>query len=135
MMNTNKVNVYLDTNFLLIPGRFKIDIFTGIEQVVPRSVEFIVLTSTLRELEKIIESPSTKLTDRSAAKLALILIKQKSLKMIQGSAKGSVDEILLDMVREDDFVATQDRELKRLLREKGVTVLVLREKKRIVIER
>jgi rRNA-processing protein FCF1 len=135
MLFQKSPRVFLDTNFLLIPGTMRVDIFSGIESALPKKAVMFIVKKTVDELDHIVKNPHAKLSDRNAAKLALVLIKQKSLKMVGSSAKGSVDEIILEKAGRDEFVATQDKELKKRLREKGVGVLVLREKKCVMLER
>lgn len=132
MMRLRKQVVWLDTNFLLIPGRWKVDIFTQIEHEAP-GMEFRILDSQLKELDSIIQGKSSR-ADKNAAKLALLLIKQKSLKMVSGSSKASVDDQLVAKTKPGDLVATQDKELKQRLKDKGICILVLRQKKHIVKE-
>ena len=43
--------VILDTNFLAVPAQFGVDIFSEIERVVERRVEFVLLESTVKEIE------------------------------------------------------------------------------------
>lgn len=132
-MLQQKTKVFLDTNFLLIPGRHKVDIFTQIEDLLSEPFEFIVLSKTIDELDGII-AESKKMEDRKAAKLAILLIKQKSLKMARSFSKGSVDDILVEKSTHKDYVATQDKELRKRLKEKRVSILGLRQMKRVVKE-
>ncbi|MFH1916123.1 MAG: PIN domain-containing protein [Nanoarchaeota archaeon] len=133
MLFAKRHRIYIDTNFLLIPGRHKVDIFTGIERIIPKKGELVVFEESVRELEKIISSPTKKLADKNAAKLAILLIKQKSLKMVGGSAKNA-DELLISCARRGDYVATQDKELKKKLKEKGVRIIILRQETHIALE-
>lgn len=125
-------NVYLDTNFLLIPGRQKVDVFSEIQRVLPGTAAFAVVEETLRELDRLSQSPRTGGKDREAAHLGIVLAKQQHLKIVKGF--GKCDKLLLLIAKKGDFVATQDKELKEKLREKGVHVLSLRQKRHVIIE-
>ena len=117
--------IILDTNFLLIPGQFKVDIFSEIDRVCPFSYDLYVLDKSINELERIMGK------DKPAAKLALSLIKAKKLKILKTSEKKSVDDLILGM--NDVIVATLDKELIRRLKEKGTKIIRLRQKKYLVV--
>ncbi|MFH1073146.1 MAG: hypothetical protein V1743_07000 [Nanoarchaeota archaeon] len=133
MLFQKKAKVILDTNFLLIPGMFKIDIFTEINSMVNVPHEIWIVAQTSAELEKIITGKGKK-DEILAAKLALVFIKQQSLKIARSSKRESADDAILDLARKDDFVATQDKELKKKLNSKGVKIIVLRQKTHLSIE-
>jgi uncharacterized protein len=123
---------FLDTNFLLMPGRLKVDVFTEIASALPIKAEFVVLEETVRELVHITNNPLASRADRQAARLGIVLAKQQHLKMVKGS--GNCDQLLLNRAKKGDYVATQDKELKEQLREKGIHVLTLRQKRYVIIE-
>jgi rRNA-processing protein FCF1 len=126
------VRIFIDTNFLMMPGRLKVDVFSAISAIVPEKPEFIVLEESVRELEQIAQAQRTKQLDRLAARLGVFLIKQQHLKTVRGS--GNCDQLLLDHARKGEYVATQDKGLKMRLRKKGVHILTLRQKKHVIIE-
>ena len=70
--------------------------------------------------------------DKKAAEFALKLIKLKNINIIK-SKKKDVDSLILDNVNEDDFVATQDMQLKRELVKKRVSLIALRKKKYLIL--
>ena len=74
--------IILDTNFLLIPAQFKVDIFSEIVRIADFSYELFIIDKTLDELKKITETQKVK--DRFAANLALQLLKAKNVKRILG---------------------------------------------------
>ena len=119
-------DIVIDTNFLLIPAQFKVDIFSEIDRICHFGYSLCVLDKSINELEGI----SGK--DKPAAKLALSLIKAKKLKIIKTNEKKSVDDLILDM--NNVIVATLDKELIRKLKEKGTKIIRLRQKKYLVID-
>lgn len=119
--------IIVDTNFLLIPSVFKVDIFTEIQRICPFRYEIHVLNGVIDELNKIVEKQRGR--DREAASLALQLIKRKHLKIVIGNQGKTVDEIIVGMADKDTIVATQDGALKRRLQEKNIPLIVLRQKK------
>jgi uncharacterized protein len=136
--------VILDTNMLLVPGQFKVDIFTELDRVMDEPYEIVVLQGTMDELKKICETASG--ADKQAAKLAQLLLDHqqkrnfsasttsncKALKIVSSSPKSYVDDAIVE-IAEDEFVATNDGELKRRLLDKGVRVIYLKQQKHLAI--
>ena len=52
-MSQDKRRIILDTNFLLIPGQFKVDIFQEIGKIMGESYELCIFQPTIDELTKI----------------------------------------------------------------------------------
>lgn len=122
--------VILDTNFLMAVSQFKVDIFSEIERISDFKYELCIIDKTVDELESIIENQKGK--NKAAAKLALSIIKTKKLKKIK-TPEGTVDDLIIKISNKDTIVATQDMELKRKLREKRVPMIVLRQKKYLIL--
>ncbi len=118
--------VVLDTNFLLIPAQFKVDIFEELNRRVEGQFELITLKGCLEELEKIKETQTGK--NKANAKLTLDIIKTKKLN-ITDHDQGHIDDIIVDMADKDTIVCTQDKGLKSRLKEKGIRIITLRQKK------
>ncbi|HII88796.1 TPA: hypothetical protein HA253_04320 [Candidatus Woesearchaeota archaeon] len=136
-----KVTIVLDTNFLLIPGQFKVDIFRELERIIDAPYRLVVLDATIDELKELRDKKGAKGRDKDAAKLALRLVQAKTETQninIVTSAEPYVDQAILQMVQEDRkdkklVVATQDQELKRLLKKAGTKTITLRQKKYLII--
>ena len=131
--------VLLDTNFLLIPGQFGVDIFSELRRACDFPFKLAVVQPVMDELNRLTEDKATSAKDRKAAHLALQLIKVKGVPVLGGYGKvfKSADKAILHLASANGkelVVATQDRELKSMLREKGVAVAVLRQNKYIIIE-
>lgn len=123
--------IYLDTNFLLIPAQFKVDIYSELERIIDFPHKVTILDKSLDEIRKIIREQKGK--NKDAAKLALQLIehkiKQKSLNITTFSKDLNVDDILVELANKEVIVATQDKELKKRVEEKGGRIITLRDKK------
>lgn len=128
-MTANK-KIILDTNFLLIPAQFKVDIFAEIERICDFSYGLFIVDKTLKELQNIAEKQSG--SDKAAAKLALRLIKSKDLKIIPTKEPKSVDDLVVAMADKDTIVATQDIGLKGRLKAKGIKIITMRGKKKLI---
>lgn len=124
--------ILLDTNFLLIPYQFRVDIFTQIDKIATFEYELFILDKTLEELKKIVEKQKGK--DKYAARIALKLIAIKNIGVIKTKSNRKTDDIILDIALKDDFIiATQDKDLKRRLINQDISVIILRQKKRLAI--
>ena len=124
--------ILLDTNFLLVPYQFKVDIFSEIDRIIIAKYELIVLDKTVDELEKIVKNQKGR--DREAAKFALKIIENKKPIIIKAKSDKKTDDVILDYaIKEDYSVATQDKDLKRKLINHGIEVIVLRKKKFLTI--
>ena len=121
--------IILDTNFLTIPYQFGIDIFEEIDRVVEGNYKLTTLDCVVEELKKLKKSKGKEAT---AANIALILIKQKNVKVINTHEK-NVDIKIYKMADKNTIVATNDRVLRQKLKNKNVKVLYLRSKKHIIM--
>ena|SRR3990167_7874247 len=118
--------IILDTNFLMIPFKFRVDIFSELNRICDFNYELYIFESSIGELRNIAENQSG--IDKKAAQFALKLVKLKNIGIIK-SGETDVDELMLDSVNNDTIMATQDIQLKRQLLEKGASLIVLRQKK------
>jgi uncharacterized protein len=127
--------VILDTNILLLPGQIGVDVFTEIDKAMHDSYEFCVLEGTLTELENIKEGKTrlNKKSDKFNAKLGIIMVKQKDLKILKQSLK-LVDDAIVELSNSDVYVATQDRALQKRVEEKGAKLLLLHQQKYFVVK-
>ena len=121
--------IILDTNFLTIPYQFNIDIFEEIDRVIAGDYELTTLDCVVEELKKLEKSRGKEAT---AAKVALTLIKEKNVKIINTGEK-NVDIKIYRMADKNTIVATNDRNLRQRLKNKNVKVLYLRSEKHIVM--
>ncbi len=115
--------VALDTNMLLYITSHKIDIFEEIKGIFG-NVQFIVPQSVLDELERL------KKVNKNRAKqvaIALELIKRNNAKIAKLSNDADTD--LLALAKEGAAVATNDKELKKRIKDFGGRVIYLRKEK------
>jgi len=125
--------ILLDTNFLLIPAQFRVDIFSEIERICNFNYKLHILDRTIEELDSIIEKQKGKSKD--AAKLALKLIKLKKISIIKTKEKLATDRLIIKTANKKEFiVATQDKFLKKQLKTENTALIVLRQKKRLLLE-
>lgn len=130
MNNTKKV--VLDTNFLMVPYKERIDIFQEIERLIPEDYMLFTFTGVAEELKKIRESRESRGSDKTAAKIALQFIEKKDIRVLESQMK--VDEAIIDFAKEnkgDAVICTNDRRLKRRLRGLHVGIICMRGRSRL----
>lgn len=118
------VRFLLDTNFLTIPGKFKVDIFEQLENF--GKDQLYTLDMVVRELEGIAMGAGS---DASHAKVALHMIRQRGVKVLPTSSEfGHTDAAIRQYAKKRYFtVCTQDRELIGLLKQDRIPVISLRQ--------
>ena len=118
--------IIIDTNFLMIPFQFRVDIFSEFNRICNFNYKLLIFEQSIGELKNIVEKQSG--IDRKAAQFALKLIKLKNIGILKSKQK-DVDELILDNADQNTIIATQDLHLKKELLEKGASVIILRQKK------
>jgi rRNA-processing protein FCF1 len=127
------VKVILDSNALFVPLQFKIDIFDGLEQLLERNVELIVISPVKRELEVLVKRGSPKM--RKNAFYALKLAEKCTYVEVGASASALTDDVIVKVAGEwKAAVFTNDRQLKQRLRDISVPVIYVRQKSRLEID-
>jgi uncharacterized protein len=119
--------ILLDTNFLLIPSQFGVDIFTELNRICYFNYRLFVLDKTVKELKDIVETQKGK--HRDAARIAMQLLKLKKVGIVKTNSDRHTDDLILDYAKTGYLVATQDKDLKRRLINHGIEVIVLKRKK------
>ncbi len=119
-----KSKVIIDTNGLMIPGQFGLDIFSELERLGFDSC--LVARASVKELEKIYSQGRGK--DKVAAKIALSLLDCCTIIEKNGFADDIITDLAVEM---DAAVLTNDIELKKRLCSKGVTIVYLQDKTRL----
>ncbi len=120
--------ILFDTNFLLIPLRFGVDIFEEAERVLNQPPEYYVTRSVLREIAQLKKgaSPSFVKELNFAEKLA----ERCGVLEVEVEEGETVDESILRTAEGKGLiVGTTDAELRKKLREAGVKALVLRQRR------
>lgn len=122
--------IIIDTNFLMIPWQFKVDIFSEFDRICNFNYKLFVFDKSIKELENIVENSKGK--DKKAAKFALKLVKLKNISKMPSDGK-NVDNLILENIDKKTLVATLDIPLKKRLLQKIVPVIILRQKKYLQI--
>jgi hypothetical protein len=122
--------ILLDTNFLIDLGRFGVSI-DEIDRLINERHELAVLRSVVNELKTIAGGQQQ---ESKFAKLALMLIDLRAVKIIESENRADDAVIELATKDKDVIVATNDVELKKKLKDLGVRTICLRSKKHLVID-
>jgi rRNA-processing protein FCF1 len=117
--------IILDTNFLTLPHQFKVDIFSEIDRIMEENYELFTLDSVIDELNKLSKSKGK---DAIAAKIGLELIKKKNIKIIK-TGEINVDKAIVKISNKDTIVATNDKILRKKLKNENIKTIYLRSKK------
>lgn len=122
--------VVIDTNFFMVPFQFNVDIITELENTLP-SYKLTTPSFVINELKGLKKNNKGK--TRLNANLALKLANSSKveIKDISLLENETVDDALL---RVSEVLATNDIELKKRAKDKGITVAYLRQKKYIAVE-
>ena len=123
--------ILLDTNMLLLIAS-GLNVFEQIEEKLATRPIYIVLKPIIEELEKLTRKSQPSI--RRKAKFALEIAK-KYCKIIdiEASPKEKVDDIILEYATKHGVaVATNDKELRKKLRENGIPEIYLREEGMII---
>lgn len=138
-------SVIVDTNALLIPGEFGVDIFEELERL--GYVQIIVPRVVLNELERLRQRPSLKGKERIAADVGYSLIQKYahiseqgrrslrctvSIEEIEEEGEEETDEMIVALaVKRKAAVLTNDEELRMKLSQAGIVTVYLRGRNRL----
>jgi hypothetical protein len=127
------LKIILDSNALFVPLQLKIDIFEELKALLDTNFEPILLSPIKHELEKLAAeaSPQTRRNAAYALKLA------EKCKLVETNEKEQVspDEVILKVAHDWNCpVFTNDRQLRKKLRDINVPVIYVRQKSRLEID-
>lgn len=133
-----KIKIILDTNFLLTPLEFNIDIISEFDRVVG-SYDLFMFEKSIFELKDLLKksSGSFKRNIKIALKLIVHLQKTKGLKILSSKSDLYLDDLLVNFLKtnKDYLVATSDKELQKRVLKQGSSVLLIRQKKYLIIKK
>jgi len=119
--------IILDTNFLLVPFQFKINILKELDYLVEVSHKYVISSKTIEELKKIGESRGK---NGIAARLALKIVESNPIEIIKNNMK--VDDWIVEYAKERNaIVCTNDAPLRRRLKASGIKVATMKSKSKL----
>lgn len=121
--------VVLDTNFLLIPFQFKIDVFKELDYLIDEPYQLVLSSRVKSELTGLSKKVGK---HGAAARFALKLIESKKNAIQSITSKVPVDDWIFVYTKENNAIAcTNDIQLKRKLKKYGIKVIGLRGKTKL----
>lgn len=127
------LKIILDSNALFAPLELKLDIFAETERLLNRRVEFILLSPVKRELELLAAKDSPKI--RRQAAYALKLSEKCKYVAIEEHENLSIDDVIVKVAHAwGSPVFTNDRILRKRLRDISVSVIYVRQKSRLELD-
>lgn len=126
----NSKEVVIDTNFFMVPFQFNVDIITELENLLP-SYKLTTPSFVINELKGLKRNNKGKIRLNANLALKLANSSKVEIKDISLLENETVDDALL---RVSEVLATNDIELKNRAKDKGITVVYLRQKKYIAVE-
>ncbi|MFB6204058.1 MAG: PIN domain-containing protein [Candidatus Nanohaloarchaea archaeon] len=108
--------ILLDTNFLVAPFQFSLPMFDELERLYPEH-ELYTLDDAVQEAKSIESGKYTDLVER--------LLETQDIEVLETEGEGDVDDLVV-RVSEDYVVATNDRELKQRLLDRGRELVIIR---------
>ena len=127
------LKVIADSNALFVPLQFKIDIFNELTRVLNRNFDLVLLSPVKRELETLAEKSSPK-TRKNAVFALTLAEKCKYVKVPEKPKELTDDAIVRIAMQWKAPVFTNDKLLKKRLRDISLPVIYVREKSRLEID-
>ena len=122
--------VVIDTNFFMVPFQFNVDIITELEKLLP-SYKLTTPSFVINELKGLKRNNKGKIRLNANLALKLANSSKVEIKDISLLENETVDDALL---RVSEVLATNDIELKKRAKAKGITVVYLRQKNYITVD-
>ncbi len=121
-IDADSVKVVIDTNALMVPEQFGVDIFSELERL--GYVRWLVPAQVVGELRSL-AARADKGRDKTAARVALGLSERCN---VVGEDNSDADQAIEELaLKEGAAVFTNDKALKKRLFSKGITVIYLRQ--------
>ncbi len=121
--------VVLDTNFLLIPFQFKINIVRELEYLLEVSHHFVISSKTMQELNKIGQSIGK---NGMAARLALKLVEANKGRITIVQSDEYVDSWIESYAKANHaIVCTNDSKLRMKLKDQDIKVITMKSKSKL----
>ena len=129
--DSGRVRVLLDTNALLMPAQFGIDLCDGLMALFG-DFEPVTLEEVIGELSGLARGRGR---DAAAARVGLVIARRSTI-VPSGSAAERVDDRVIEYARREGcVVVTNDRELRNALLHEGIDVVSMRRAKTLELLR
>jgi uncharacterized protein len=127
------LRIIVDSNALFVPLEYKIDIFEELQRVLNKNFEPVLLSPVKRELETLAQKSSPKM--QKNATFALSLASKCTYVKVTEKPKEQTDDAIFRIAQAWNVpVFTNDKLLKRKLRDISMPVIYVRAKSRLEID-
>jgi rRNA-processing protein FCF1 len=131
--HSKRVRVIMDSNAFLVSVQFRIDILEELGRLLNAKPELILLSAVQKELAKLKETGSPKM--RKDIVLTMKLADKCVFFKTGEMANSSADDVIVDAAsRLKTAVFTNDRQLRKRLRDINVPVIYVRQKSHLSME-
>lgn len=113
--------ILLDANFLILPFQFNVDVFGEFDRLLNEPYKVYTLNRTYNEALNVEDGKYRELVQR------LVKESTPAIRILDVDATGTVDDILIQLAGEH-IIATNDRDVRRRLREKELPHIYLRQR-------
>jgi len=127
------IRVLLDTNFLMLPIRFGVDLRPELGRVIEASFSLATTPAVLDELRRLKKNVKT----RESKNIDFALASAEGIEKMDAVLlpEEDVDDQLVRLCETEDLiVATTDSELRKRIRQKGKPVVFLRQRRFLSID-
>ena len=129
----DNLKIILDSNALFVPAQLKIDIFNDLKTLLNRNFELILLSPVRQELKRIADTGSIKIRKQAANALKIA----EKIKVVEVNKKNyeHTDDIIVYYAKKWNCpVFTNDKNLKKKLKNINATVIYVRQKSHLTID-
>lgn len=125
------LRVIVDSNFLFVPIQFQVDIIDELDRVMDGKIEAILLSPVYEELKSISEMGGIK--GRQAATALRIAERLERVNVEIGPFE-TVDDLIVRLAAEwRCYVATNDKTLRKRLKDINISIIFLRKRSHLEI--
>lgn len=130
-MDKLPTKILCDTNFLLIPLRFGVDIFSESDNALNDICSFYVSSRVMNEI-KLLRKDAKPSFDKE---LLFALKMAEKCTIVEDSSELLVDDSLIQLAKEKKMaLGTTDSELRKKARAEGVKVVYLRQRRYLLLD-
>ena len=133
-ITSQPLKVILDSNALFTPLELKLDIFEELHRLLKRNIDCVVIYPVKVELELLANKETFKL--RRQANFALRLLAEKcKVVQVEVPDRATTDDVIVKVAKNWNVpVFTNDRQLKKRLRDISLPVIYVRQKSHLEID-
>ena len=124
--------IIFDTNFLFTTFQFNVDVINEIKNMFGKNYKLYIYSGTLIELENL---KKKKTKNKKYIPLIMKMLKIYNFEIIKNK-NDYVDEVILNNLNEKIIIATNDKELRKKIKEKNplIKIILLRQKNYLIIQ-